>query len=286
MPYYFRHLELDRYDLVVSSSHACAHHVRPRADALHVVYCHTPMRYAWLPETDAGRARGAKRTLLRAATSHLRRLDRRAAASAAGYVANSTAVRERIRRFYGRDAAVVHPPVAVEEFDPTRPKDPASFLWVNRLVAYKRPLVVAEAFRGLPYRLTMVGIGPLERELRASLPPNVRLLGWLSREELTALFAAAVGFVHVGEEDFGISMVEALAAGTPVIGLDRGGARDIVRDGVDGHLIAGPELKPLREAIGRLVRARPDAASLAERAQEFSERRFVERMLDYVESLR
>jgi glycosyltransferase involved in cell wall biosynthesis len=285
MPYYFRRLDLDEYDVVISSTHACAHHVRPRRDATHVVYCHTPMRYVWMPETDE-RVAGLKGLGLRAATSHLRRLDRTAAASAGGYVANSTVVRERIRAFYGRDAVVIHPPVAIDELDHTREKDPGSFLWVNRLVSYKNPLLVAEAFRGLPYRLTMVGIGPLERKLRASLPPNVRLLGWLPRGELTALFASAAGFVHIGEEDFGISMVEALASGTPVIALDRGGARDIVRHGVDGYLIPEAELEPLRAAVGRLAGDRPDPAALAERARSFSEQRFVERMLDYVQSLR
>jgi hypothetical protein len=107
-------------------------------------------------------------------------------------MANSSAVADRIARFYGREAVIVPPPVAVDDFAVDVPRDPEAFLWVHRLVAYKRPLEVAEAFRGLPdLRLTMVGLGPLEAELRATAPPNVEVLGWVPRDRLAALFAGA-----------------------------------------------------------------------------------------------
>jgi glycosyltransferase involved in cell wall biosynthesis len=203
-----------------------------------------------------------------------------------GYVAISSAVRERIRSFYGVDAAVIHPPVEIQEFDPTRKKEPESFLWVHRLVSYKRPLVVAEAFRGSPYRLTMVGVGPLEQELRATLPPNVTLLSWISREELARLYAEASGFIHIGEEDFGITMVEALASGTPVIALNRGGSLDIVRDGLDGLLIEAADCETVRAAVERLAAERWHPSTLAARAAEFSHARFVKRMIDFVNGVR
>jgi glycosyltransferase involved in cell wall biosynthesis len=171
----------------------------------------------------------------------------------------------------------------VDEFDATGEKEGGHFLWMQRLVPYKRPELVAEAFRGLPYRLTMVGVGPLEQRLRASLPPNVELRGWISREELQALFARASGFVHVAEEDFGIAMVEALAAGMPVVALDAGGARDIVRPGVDGVLIEQAELEPLRAAIRRTAETAWDPAALRARALEFSTERFLERMREWLD---
>lgn len=280
MPRYFRTLDLARYDVVIASSHAFAVQVRPRADAIFVCYCHTPIRWAWRSGEDDRSA--ALRPLL----GRLRRLDLEASRRPDCYVANSQAVRERIRRAYGRDAVVVHPPVDVAEFNPGAEKEAGHFLWVNRLVAYKRPAAVAEAFRDLPYRLTMVGIGPLEASVRASLPPNVTLHSWLPREELTALYARASGFLHVGEEDFGISMVEALAAGTPVIGLARGGALDIVRDGVDGVLVerAGPAA--LRAAIEQVASEQWDRASLRARAEEFSRERFLERLGSIIHSVR
>jgi glycosyltransferase involved in cell wall biosynthesis len=283
MPHYFASLDLTAYDLVISSSHACAVNVRPRPDALHVCYCHTPMRYAWLPETEGRRVDGLAGVGLRALRGYLQRVDLAASRRPYAYAANSEAVRRRIRRFYGRDATVIHPPVEVDEFDPTGEKEEGHFLWVQRLVSYKRPELVAETFRDLPYRLTMVGVGPLEGRLRASLPPNVELRGWVSREELRGLYERASGFIHVGEEDFGIAMVEALAAGTPVIALDAGGAVDIVRDGVDGVLIEQPERSFLREAVRRVAASAWDPAALHAHALEFSHERFLERMNAWLE---
>jgi len=272
MPRYFRGLELDAYDVVIASSHAFAVQVRPRADAVFLCYCYTPIRWAWHPGED--RRSAALGPLL----GWLRRLDLEASRRPDCYVAISQAVRERIQRSYGRDAVVVHPPVEVGEFDPAAEKEPGHFLWVNRLVGYKRPADVAEAFRDLPYRLTMVGIGPLEATLRASLPPNVSLQRWLPREELTALYARASGYLHVGEEDFGISMVEALAAGTPVIGFARGGARDIVRDGIDGVLVDRADTTQIRAAVERVATEPWDRITLRARAEEFSRERFLERL--------
>jgi len=283
MPRYFRSLNLAGYELVISSSHACAAMVLPPPGALHVVYCHTPMRYAWSPQTDDRRLGGWRAPALNLLARRLRRLDRRASRRPDLYVANSTAVRERIARFYGREAVVVHPPVEIEELRADREKDPDLFLWVHRLVPYKNPELVAEAFRGLRQRLVMVGVGPLAARLRHRLPANVELRGWLPRAELCALFERAGGFVHAAEEDFGISMVEALAAGTPVIALARGGALDIVRAGRDGVLIERPAVDELREAVRRAAAGDWDRAGLAERAGHFSRDRFLTAMLELID---
>jgi glycosyltransferase involved in cell wall biosynthesis len=286
MPRYFRSLDLSGHDVVISSSHACALHVRPAPEALHVCYCYTPMRYAWSPETDGRRVSGLRGLALHAAASRLREQDRLAAQRPDAFIAISEAVQERIRRHYGRDSAVVHPPVETTDLAPGGQKEEGRFLWVHRLVSYKRPEVVAEAFRGLPYTLTMVGVGPLEKSLRDSLPPNVELRGWLSRQELVSLYERSSGFIHVGEEDFGITMVEALAAGTPVIALDRGGSRDIVRDGIDGHLVGDPDVESLRSAIREMAVGQWDPSALAERAADFSTARFLDRLAAAVENAR
>jgi glycosyltransferase involved in cell wall biosynthesis len=285
MPAYFRHLELDEYDLVIASSHACAVHARPRPGITYVCYCHTPMRYAWMPEMDRRHCGGAKGVAVRAAASWLRRIDRKAALRPDSYIANSQAVRERIRMFYGRDAVVIHPPVELEDLRPTEPEDPPHFLWVHRLVPYKHPEIVAAAFRDLPYRLTMVGVGPLEERLRANLPPNVELIGWVSRRRLVDLYARSAGFIHIGIEDFGMSMVEALASGTPVIALDRGGAVDIVTPGEHGMLIQEPTVGAVRAAVRELVAKDWDRDCLARRAGEFSRQRFLDRLFDHLGSL-
>jgi len=278
MPRYFRSLDLSEYALVVVSSHACAINASPPPDTPCVCYSHTPMRYAWLVDTERGRLNGARGAALQALSGWLRRRDRAAARRPDHLVANSNAVRERIRRFYGREADVVHPPVELADLRPELEGERRSFLWVGRLVPYKRPLLVAEAFRGLPYKLTMVGIGPQEEELRASLPPNVELRGWISREELRRLYGEAAGYIHIGEEDFGITMVEALAAGAPVIALNAGGALDIVEDGTHGALISEPTAASLRGAVERVASTRWDRKRLVRRAEQFSRQHFVARM--------
>jgi len=278
MPHYFRSLDLDGYAAVVISSHACAINAAPPSDTPCVCYCHTPMRYAWLSETERGRLHGARGAALHLLSGWLRRRDRSAAQRPDRLVANSSTVKDRIRRFYEREADVVHPPVGLSDLKPTGDGERQHFLWVGRLVPYKRPLLVAEAFRGLHLRLTMVGIGPQEAELREQLPDNVELRGWISREELVELFHGAAGFIHVGEEDFGITMVEALAAGVPVIALNAGGARDIVRDGVDGLLLSDPTVPSLRAAVERVAAEDWDRDRLVGRAAEFSRERFTSRM--------
>ena len=282
MPRYFESLDLSGYDLVISSSHACAVGARARPGALQICYCHTPMRYAWMPDAEQGRVGGVKGLALRSMRGRLRLWDQRAARRPDVFVANSSAVADRIASFYGREAAVVPPPVAVGDFPNGTERNPTHFLWVHRLVSYKRPLEVARAFAELPdLRLTMVGVGPLEDELRTVLPPNAELLAWIPRAELAHLFASVAGFVHVGEEDFGISMVEALAAGTPVLAADRGGARDIIRPGRDGVLIATPTNPDEIRAGVRVLAARTwDAGDLRRRAARFSEERFRDRLAE------
>jgi glycosyltransferase involved in cell wall biosynthesis len=285
MPTYFRHLDLGEYDLVIASSHACAINARPPRETTYICYSHTPMRYLWMPELEHERVRGLRGLPLRALRSHLRRVDREAALRPDGFVANSNAVAARIEAFYGRNAEVIPPPVDVDQLDPSADKEEGHFLWVHRLVDYKRPRVVMEAFKDLPYRLTMVGIGPLRRHLEANLPPNVELRGWVSRAELEELYARASGFIHVAEEDFGITIVEALAAGAPVIALNRGGATDIVRPGLDGLLIDEPTVPALRDAIAQVASRSWDAQALAKRAGEFSRQNFLRRMSAHVAEL-
>jgi glycosyltransferase involved in cell wall biosynthesis len=282
IPLYFRSLDLDAYRLVISSSHSFAFHVRPPEAVTHVCYCHTPMYYAWMPRSEGDQARGVPGRLLDASRGTLRRVDRRAAQGPDHFVANSETVRRRIAAFYGRDAKVIHPPVDIEDFDPTVEKEPGTFLWVQRLVPHKRPEIVAEAFRGLPYRLTMVGVGMLEETLRRTLPPNVELLPWLSRHELAERYSRAAAFIHVGEEDFGISMVEALAAGTPLIALRAGGALDIVRENVDGILLPTATVSEIRRAVRHVAEREWDPAELAARARGFSRQAFLERFNSYL----
>lgn len=274
MPHFFRSLPLGDYDLVIASSHSCAINAAPPPGVPYVCYSHTPMRYAWLPDAERERLSGIGGKALRLASGWLRAQDLRASKRPDRFIANSSAVRARIRRFYGREAEVIHPPVEIADLGPSPRKEPGPFLWVNRLVRYKRPELVVDAFRGLPHQLVMVGIGPMEPALRARLPDNVRLHGWLPRAELCELYANASGFLHPAEEDFGMTMVEALASGTPVIALDAGGARDIVRDGTDGLLLQEATVASIRDAVDQVASRDWDSSVLVRRSHMFAPDRF------------
>ncbi len=223
--------DLAGYDLIVSSSHAVAKGVRRGPGQVHVCYCHTPRCYAGEMRDEYLRLQGLDRGPARAATvallERMRRWDARTAARVDHFVANSQAVAGRIRRSYGRDAAVVHPPVDVTRFQPAaRPTD--HFLVVSRLVPYKRADLAVLACSQLALPLKVVGDGPAGRDVRALAGPSVEFLGWQDDEAIAELMAGARALLFPANEDFGIVPVEAQAAGTPVIALGEGGALDTV----------------------------------------------------------
>ena len=272
---------IDGVDAVVSSSHACAKAVRITPGIPHLCYCHTPMRYAWFFESEKERFPSPMWPALRLAMVRFRRWDRKTADNVDAFLANSTAVAERIRRFYGRRAEVVHPPVRTERFTPGSERTDV-FLFVGRLVAYKRPDLVVDAFAGLEEQVAIVGEGHLGAELKARATPNVSFLGDVDEDRLVQLYRAARAVVAPGEEDFGIAMAEAQACGTPVIALNEGGARDIVEDGVTGWLMERATVEHLRNAVRRAARDDLDSAEIRRRAERFSATRFREQITEHV----
>lgn len=271
------------YDLVVSTSHCVAKGVLPGPQAWHVSYCHTPMRYAW----DQEHAYFPKRHGLLARIrghllSNLRVWDAASAHRVDQYVANSTFVAQRIRRYYGRSAQVVSPPVNVEFFTPGEPEARENFaLAVSAMVPYKRIDWALEATQKLGIPLTVVGSGPEREKLRSMAPSGVRFFENISREKLRDLYRRAAFFIQPAVEDFGIASVEALACGTPVVATGRGGILDIVRHGVEGSLTAidqPPSMENLQSAIDIFRTMRFNVAALRQRAEEFSEERFLIKM--------
>ncbi len=224
-------LDLSGYDLILSSSHCAAKGVIPRPGALHLCYCHTPMRYVW-DQYDQYWAPGLAPAWQRAAMAlvapALRRWDVASASRVTFFAANSHNVALRIRRHYEREAEVIYPPVDTAAFHP----DPAArgdyFLVVSAFAPYKRVDLAVEAFNRIGYPLKIVGSGPMQSRLRAMAKPNVELLGGRDRDELIRLYAGCRALVFPGEEDFGIVPVEAMASGKPVVALGRGGARETV----------------------------------------------------------
>jgi glycosyltransferase involved in cell wall biosynthesis len=248
----FRSFDLSGFDLVVSSNHACAKNVRTPAGALHVCYCHTPMRYAWDPAFLAGEAIGrVPRRLLPIGTAWLRHVDRKRAAGPDVFVANSTFVAGRIMQAYGRSSQVIHPPVDIARLiDADR--DPGdAYLVFGRLVPYKRVDVAIEACARLGRKLIVAGTGRDLDRLRRIASPSTEFVGHVPDDRLPALLGRARALLFPGVEDFGMVPVEAQAAGVPVIAYGVGGVLDSVVDGRTGVLYEDGSVDGLCEAILR-----------------------------------
>lgn len=232
-------LDLSRFDVVLSSSHAFAKNVRPAPRALHLCYCYTPMRYAWAMTdrylADAGLT-GPIGRVARWQARRLRDWDLAGSPRVTRFAACSRYIAQRIESAYRRDSQVVYPPVDVEGFAPTVavPRDDY-FVTVSRLVSYKRIDLIVKAFAQLPeHRLLVIGTGPEAARIKAFATPNVSLLGYLPTAEVKQKVQAARAFLFAADEDFGIAPVEAQAAGTPVIAYGQGGALETIVGMGDG----------------------------------------------------
>lgn len=285
-----RAFDLRGYDLVLSSSHAVAKSVRVPAGALHVCYCFTPMRYVWDLYGDyfGPRSGLATRLLMPPVAAWLRRWDRRTAAGVHQFVAISRFVADRIRRAYGRDADVIYPPVDVSRFRVD--EAPGEFyLVVSALTPYKRVDLAVEACNRLGRRLVVVGTGPEDRRLRALAGPTVELLGWRDDAQTAELYARCRALLFPPLEDFGITPLEAMAAGRPVIAFGEGGARETVVPPGEGApptglFFARQTVEDLVDAIRRFEASAHqfEPKALRRRAEAFDRPLFRERVHTYL----
>jgi glycosyltransferase involved in cell wall biosynthesis len=266
-------LDLRGYELVVSSSSAWAHGVIPDENAVHVCYCHNPFRYAWNAREETLRARDPlTRAALGLVLQRWRQWDFVAAQRVDAYVANSETTRRRVRRYLGRDADVVHPPVETARFAPAAVGE--EYVVLSELMAHKRIDVAVRAFTRLGLPLLVVGNGPDLRRLRRLAGPNVRFVGRVADATAATLLARARALVVTATEEFGIAAVEAQAAGRPVIALGEGGVRETVIEGVTGAFYDAPEPEALAEAVLRFDALAIDPQACVENAARFDAAHF------------
>lgn len=263
-------------DVVLTSSSAFAHGLRPPEGAIHVCYCHAPFRYAWYEEARALReAPAALRPLLRLQLRRMRGWDLAASRRIDAYIANSELTRERIQRYYGRDSVVIHPPVETHRFKPGVPGD--ALLVVSEVVRHKRVQVALEGARRAGAAIRIVGLGPDHAALRAAYP-EAEFLGRVSDPELVELYPQARAVIVPSKEEFGITAVEAQAAGRPVIAAAAGGALETVVDGKTGLLATLDDPDSFAAAIRAVDSLDFDPAVAQENAQRFSVEAFRERL--------
>lgn len=285
MPGAFEALDLSEYDLVLSSSSSCSKGVITRPDAVHICYCHTPIRYVWdFYYTYRANANPLVRAVMPSQMHKLRQWDKCAADRVDYFIANSRYIAQRIKKYYRRDSDVIYPCVHINQSPFVEKED--FYLVVGRFTWYKRIDLAVAACTKLGRRLVVIGTGDEESRLKAMAGPTVEFKGGgLSDEEVRGYYLRAKAFLFPGEEDFGITPVEAQSAGTPVLAFGRGGACETVEDGRTGLLFHAQTVESLAECIEKFEAEGVSCSKEEIRAHSlsFSEARFEEELRAYCE---
>lgn len=294
LPLAIEQLDLNHYDVILSSSHAVAKGVLTNPHQLHICYCHTPMRYAWDLTFDYlkgdRKGQGIQGMIARYILHHLRQWDVISANRVDYFIANSHHTAKRIWRCYRRPAKVIYPPVNLEQFDFQTQKEDF-YLTISRLVSYKQICLIVKAFNQLKKPLVIIGEGAQLDEIRQLAQPHVQVLGWQPHNVVQKYINKAKAFVYAACEDFGIALVEAQACGTPVIAYGKGGAletvKDIRQDPQDGTGLFFNVQQPeaLIEAVGTFeqLQSQIDPENCRLQAMKFSPTIFKQSYLQYIE---
>lgn len=280
-------LDFTGYDLILSSSHCVAKGAKPVGNALHICYCHTPMRYVWdqYPEYfGKGRAHVVTRTAMSLIAASLRNWDVRTSSRVHFFVANSENVARRIERYYSRASDVIHAPVDISKFG-ISDKPLIYYLIVSALVPYKRIDLAVNTFNQLGDRLVIIGTGPEERKLKAMASSNIEFLGWESDESIAKFYAGCKALIFPGVEDFGIVPLEAMASGRPVIAFAAGGALETVvgkGDQPTGIFFDEQTVASLKNAIKEFESSKFDPEAIRKHAEKFDRKRFKQKLHEYI----
>lgn len=278
-------IDLRDYDVILSSSNSFAKGVITRASSLHICYCHSPTRYTWDWYHETLRTHRIAKPLLVPTLLALRLWDYQAAQRVDVFIANSKTTKERIKKFYGRDSTVIYPPVETDTLTPTKNPD-GPYIVISRLSQYKRIMNIIEAANTLRAPLEIIGTGREERRLKRAAGPTVVLRGRISDTDRNRALEHARALIVASDEDFGITPVEALAAGTPVIALRRGGLMETVTENETGLFFNEPTTERIVNAM-RLFETKKSSFSLQimrNRAQHFSSQRFTHELRTFLEN--
>jgi len=285
----FKTFDMSGYDIVISSDAAEAKYVRTGPNTLHICYCHTPVRYYWtdyewrLRNLPFGKLNWLARIGYPMLVGTLRKIDYRASQRVDVFVANSLHIKQRIKQYYHRDSTVIYPGIETKALAKEKAGVRDYYLIVGRQVASKRLDVAIDAFNELGLPLKIVGTGEEIKRLRPRAKRNIEFLGFVSLDERNKLFAGAKAFIFPPEEDFGMVPVEAMAAGTPVIAFNRGGAPEYVVDGKTGLLFSEQTGDSLAKAVRRFETMQFDEDYIREQAAQFDVSVFREKFGSFVD---
>jgi glycosyltransferase involved in cell wall biosynthesis len=287
MPTAVEQFDFTNFDTVISSASALIKGIVVKPATTHICYCHTPTRYLWSDThqytSDLPQPRWVKK-ILPILLTRLRQWDFVAAQRVDYFVANSKFVAKRIAKYYRRESEVIYPPVKVSNFkNLAEPED--YYLIISRLRPYKRVDLAIRAFNKLGIPLRVIGTGEQEAELKALAKPHITFLGQVSEEEKARQLAHCRALIHPQEEDFGITAVEAMASGRPVIAYGAGGAIETVQDGITGKLFIEQSWEALADTVIRFRYEKFDPIKIQAEVQKFSQEHFDEKWQSYVKKV-
>jgi glycosyltransferase involved in cell wall biosynthesis len=285
----FRKLDLRAYDVIISSASAEAKAIKKRPGAVHICYCHTPTRYYWshykeyIASPGFGPLNPAMRVALPALVHLMRKMDLKAVAGVDHFIANSSAVAARIKQYYDHDSHIIYPPVDMTRFrNLPITGERKGFVALGRQVPYKRFDIAIEACNKLGLPLTVYGTGPDHKRLKSLAGPTVRFVQGANDKQVANALVAAEGYLFPQEEDLGITQIEAIAAGCPVIAYAKGGALDTVVDGKTGIFFHEQTAESLVAALERFKTLKFAPKVLQKHAEQYSEEQFVQQMREFV----
>jgi glycosyltransferase involved in cell wall biosynthesis len=284
MPMALEQIDLRGYDLIISSESGPAKGVIPPAGALHICYCHSPMRYLWNMYHDyRERAGFVTRMMMPPLAHYLRNWDAVSATRVDHFIANSHTVAERIEKYYRRESKVIHPPVEVDQYQDVSEQEVEDYyLMVGELVAYKRPDLAIEAFNAMKRRLVVIGGGEMLAEVRKLAGPTITILGSQPLDVLKHHYARCRALIFPGEEDFGMVPVEAMASGRPVVAFGKGGATETVQSGVSGLFFEEQSKEAIIRAVEKFEHMKFDPVAIRAHARTFHPDRFASELLSVI----
>jgi glycosyltransferase involved in cell wall biosynthesis len=288
-PLAIEQFDLNAYDLVLSSSHAVAKGVLTNSYQLHICYCYTPMRYAWdlyhIYLKEAGLLSGISGLTAKMILHKLRMWDIISSNRVDYFIAISNHISKRIKKTYNRDSVVIYPPVDVHLFESQSDKEDF-YLTASRMVSYKRIDIIVDAFSAMPdKKLVVIGDGPEMKKIKSKAGKNVEILGYQAFASLKSYMQKAKAFVFAAEEDFGIIAVEAMACGTPVIALNKGGASETVSDNNTGILFDHQSPQSVKEAVLKFesIQDKFDPSIIRAHSLQFSRNIFEEKIKQFID---
>lgn len=286
-PLAIKQFDLRQYDLVFSSSSSIAKGIMTKKGQLHICYCHTPMRYAWDLQDqylqDAGLNSGLKLIYAKYVLGKMRNWDLKTATAVTHFISNSNFIAKRIKRIYDRESTVIYPPVDVNFFSLQEQKE-NYFFTASRLVSYKKTEIIINAFNQMPHlELIVAGSGPEFEKLQKMAQKNVKMVGFVTDDELRTYLQNAKAFVYAAEDDFGILPVEAQSCGTPVIAFGKGGALETVAENQTGVFFEEQSAQKIIEAVIAFEEIKFDPKIIREHALQFSKERFENEIKMFVE---